>query len=374
MHHLPVELLEPICYMASTDGQTGAALALVSRTFHEVSRHARFHAVSLHGRPAKIDSFLTTFLLERTRAASASAGLGAALPCNPHPEESGTPSPGPVAPKLKVRHLSITWCDPPRTQTIASQSSLSRDPDADDAQYTTTGDTLPHWRSMQPGLDAHYTRAAAALLSALAADLHTLSLVHAQWTPGTPVLERPFPALRELTLLGGDPPLLDRSDGVVLYPALARLHHVVPFKLAGVHFDDWAVRAPGLTHLRMSCVRDPEDLFLPGLKEVLAGGGLPALRYLCVEEGHVAGDFDLDAEVYLWREVRPNMALEYHFPRRDRDGDLRRRVVQRMREQWQDRVEGGHGCWGRFGDWEESAAKSQCDRDSDGGADDECPW
>ncbi|RDX46875.1 hypothetical protein OH76DRAFT_1558124 [Lentinus brumalis] len=349
MDHLPVELLEPICYMASTDGQTGAALALVSRTFHEVSRRARFHAVSLHGRPTKIDSFLLTFLLERTRR----------LRDDPHPEEPGTPPPGPVAPKLTVRHLSITWCDPPRRQTVARPSSslgLFRDPDSDDAQYTTTGETLPHWRSMQPGLDAHYTRAVAALLSALADDVHTLTLVHAQWTPCTPVLERPFPGLRELTLLGGDPPLLDGSDGVVLYPALARLHHVVPFKLAGVHFDDWAVRAPGLTHLRMSCVRDPEDLFLPGLKAVLPGGGLPALRYLCVEEGHVAGDFDLDTEVYLWRKVRPNMALEYHFPRRDRDGDLRRRVVQRMREQWQDRVEGGHGCWGRFGDWEESAA------------------
>ena len=122
-----------------------------------------------------------------------------------------------------------------------------------------------YWMEPKVGDAPAYGRAIARLLNVLGDDLRSFVMMQSPWgaVPGginfaMRTVERPFPHLQELTLHGGHPPLLNlwRSRGTappfVLYPGVRRLHHAVLFAHQSVHLEDWAVRAPNVTHLRVT--------------------------------------------------------------------------------------------------------------------------
>ena len=78
MENLPLETLQDIFKLACTDGgATGCALSLTSRYVHAASRTSRFHSISLHASPRRLNSFVS--LYRRAAAAALEEGYRAAL-------------------------------------------------------------------------------------------------------------------------------------------------------------------------------------------------------------------------------------------------------------------------------------------------------
>lgn len=230
MDKLAVELLTEIfLYACSDGGQTGCALALVSKRVRALSRPARFFSVALFSSPAKIEQFLHAYQQERARAPDM-------LP--------------------RVRHLWLSYDENGEGHSGMPTAVAPVKPPTSRAEFLAALQRRTQsWRSAQVNLDEQYNRVIPMLMREVAPDLHSLALNQSRWRSTAAVRCR-FPRLRELTCIGGDPSFLPfalaDAEGAPLYPTLQRLHHILTPNCKDVNFISWARHAPALTHLRVS--------------------------------------------------------------------------------------------------------------------------
>ncbi|KAL1947809.1 hypothetical protein VTO73DRAFT_13533 [Trametes versicolor] len=343
MESLAVELLMAIFAFACTDGgRTGCSLALVCKHFREVSRPLRFHSVALTGAPDQLKRFFVLFERERADLGSTSAS--------------------------KVRHAFIRTV---RLKALpldqASSTSVS-------GETTPSEEDVEHGHGCEDDDDVaaprtrfEYTELLSALLRAIAPTLETLVFLPLNITLDVEPLDPGivFPVLHELTL--GSPLLYYTSNNPTpplpqrAYPSLTRLH--LRSSIHGQRSDDWVYHAPGLTHISVSSVgyrthvpsfklffdgsaTRPEEqpfkklqtliihLFQP--PSVRFCHGTPLLRY----ERMVAE---------LWESQAEAMVPVYIFPPKmegDWSGAGGAWYGDVDREAWEDRMQGGEGCWG----------------------------
>ncbi len=230
MDKLAVELLTEIFFYACSDGgQTGCALALVSKRIRTLSRPARFFSVALFSSPTKIEQFLHAYQQERARTTDM-------LP--------------------RVRHLWLSYDENGEGHSGMPTAAAPAKPPASRAEFLAVLQRRTQsWRSAQVNLDEQYNRVIPMLMREVAPDLHSLALNQSRWRSTAAVRCR-FPHLRELTCIGGDPSFLPFAladdESAPLYPALRRLHHILTPNCKDVNFLNWARHAPALTHLRVS--------------------------------------------------------------------------------------------------------------------------
>ncbi|KAI0647526.1 hypothetical protein C8Q79DRAFT_1009610 [Trametes meyenii] len=375
MNKVPVELLTLISFYACTDGgQTGCALSLVSQRVREASRPARFYAISLTTSPTQIQPFLDCLEKERGRSRDMVPRVrhlclslfGQGLETSPHgarPVPPGqTLTTAPAAPAPAGTPMT-------RAEFLASLQRRTQ-----------------HWRAAQEGLDEQYGRVIPALIRAVAPDLHTLALIQVQWRSGNAGRVRgcSFPALRELTLLGGDPSFLpltpapgaededededEDAGGRPLYPALRRLHHVLAWVNRDVDFTQWAAHAPNVTHLRVSRMDSHPQITVSTLEQVLSSRAeaqpeafFPHLERAIIEPhpepppdarmsmAHATFCEFLDNLRELAERARVPVKVlppcESSKPAPDQDV-AHQRAIPRVKRTWLGRVEGaGVGCW-----------------------------
>jgi hypothetical protein len=208
------------------------------------------------------------------------------------------------------------------------------------------------------------------ILSTTAPDLITLTNTLPQERIGIDsVLCSPFPKLQELTIHGHFLNPIDVGPGAQLqpsFPALTHLHILSSSENAHVYTS----RATQLTHLRLSAmVRLSADLY-NALSDALSANTndssvadnvtrqpvLPFKLSFSIKRILIQSDSALSrfgyAQANLWRGQLVT-ALESH----DREGKLevlpapvrsgRPGVLHigNERNEWQDRIVGGHGCW-----------------------------
>ncbi|KAI0769613.1 hypothetical protein BD413DRAFT_627236 [Trametes elegans] len=231
MDTLPVETLQHIFEIACADGgHTGCALSRTCKAFRAAARPLRFRMLSLTANSRRLQSFVALYERE----------------CDPARGD-----------KPRVRHLYIAF---PRLEGLRGGRKT----------FTAAPPTNPRSDS-----DAEeYPDMVQRLFRLVAPDLVTLTIQCGFVTPGgascLPMLSRPFPQLRSLTLLGVHNPraLLAspiHSDGrsrgaaahaepsienLALFPALTHLRlgpGCTGRNSADVDF--WATHAPRATHL-----------------------------------------------------------------------------------------------------------------------------
>ncbi|KAI0362645.1 hypothetical protein OH77DRAFT_1515840 [Trametes cingulata] len=260
MDKLAIELLTLISFYACTDGgYTGCSLSLVCRRIRDASRLARFYSVSLVTSPAQVEQFVTCLQKERVRS--------------PH-----------MLPR--VRHLILSLFGQgleTRPSTVPPRQPTSR------AEFLASlNRRTQHWRTAQENLDGQYEHTIPNLIRAVAPDLHTFSLIQAQWRSSS-IVRCSFPLLRELTLCGGDPsflPLASFANDQSLYPSLTRLHHILAWTGREVDFMQWAKHAPRLTHLRVSRLDHLPPITVDTLDQVIGDNYpecFPKLKYAIIE-------------------------------------------------------------------------------------------
>ena len=214
MDDLAPELLDSIFTLACTDGGfTGCSLSSVSTHIRATSRAVRFHTISLPGSALQTERFLTCFVKERAEVAIR------------------TPT---------VRHLHL----------VAIK---------DERPLRTPNEVTTELRQVAEDM-ANYVANVATLFRLVSPDLESLSLVQNHGWMRLAKLSNigcpagGFPALRELTIVGPDPFVSGASAALSpFYPRLTRLHIGFPTYFTwDMNFDDWAQRAPGITHLCFS--------------------------------------------------------------------------------------------------------------------------
>ncbi|KAI0763777.1 hypothetical protein BD413DRAFT_616105 [Trametes elegans] len=202
METLPLELLQDIFQLACVDGGlTGCSLALTSKAVRAAAHSTRFHTVALIARPQRLTAFLAQY--------------------------ADQPRPAHGDGRARVRHLSL---------------SLPTRPDA--------------------------PQDVRALFRAVAPDLVSLTMrvyfAHDRKSELASLLVfdsgAPFPALRELTVLGlTGPGVLHRrgrsrdnpgETGRPLFPAVLSLHLLPTFAPCDLHA--WLAHAPRATSFRVS--------------------------------------------------------------------------------------------------------------------------
>ncbi|KAI0664765.1 hypothetical protein C8Q70DRAFT_11959 [Cubamyces menziesii] len=338
MDKLAVELLDHIFSYACTDGgQTGCALALVSKRIRATSRPARFYSVALFSSPTKIEKFLHAYERECARAADA---------------------------RPRVRHLWLSYHEneqgPSAVPTMPAKPPTSRAEFLAILQRRTQ-----HWRSAQENLDEQYNRVIPMLIKTVAADLYSLALCQARWRSSS-VVNCAFPRLQEITLIGGDPsflPFSSTEDGAILYPSLRRLHHILTPVCKDVNFLNWTTHAPALTHLRVSrldyCPHTTLETFEQAIGRVPSSHRFEHLEYVMVlphppPASDLQSGFAAIAYAQFLQHLRempehvkvPMTVLQPLIKRRPHQGtDAPPECIVHLRELWMERIEGGPGCW-----------------------------
>ncbi|KAI8982838.1 hypothetical protein BD414DRAFT_86301 [Trametes punicea] len=342
MDKLAVELLTLISFFACTDGgRTGCSLSLVSRRIREASRPARFYSVSLMTSATQMEQFLDCLQKERGRSVEM-------LP--------------------RVRHLCLSLFGKGLEMTPPSAASSSSQPTSRAAFLASLQQRTQQWRAAQENLDEQYNRIIPALVRTVAPDIHTLALVQAQWRSAS-IVRCTFPALRELTIVGGDPsfqPLAFMPRERPVYPSLKRLHHILAWVRKDIDFKQWAVHAPNVTHLRVSRLDYHPHTTVNSLEEVICGRSedeeyLPRLQHVMIEPhpapppnvrmstAHVAfRDFLVYLERLAERARVPVKVLPpLEFPKMVPGVDPTHKCIQRVKKEWLERVfeSDGAGCW-----------------------------
>lgn len=254
--NLPLETLQQIFELACTDdGYTGNSLSLVSKGIRAAARTTRtcFHCISLVATPRRLQAFLELYEPECSSARGDKPRiqhLHLAIPCIEidydvscrAKSDDGTTSHAPW-PNTVIRLPTITrsniWTTSfqalaRRSMTIMQQLA-GRSPSR---RVPTTYD--------------EYISALKALFRLVAPDLITLVLQCGFTYWGTlklPVLEHPFPNLREATFSGiSDAGTLPVDSAVVpLFPAMTRLYIVPGMGDTGLWF--FSKHAPRVRHL-----------------------------------------------------------------------------------------------------------------------------
>ncbi|KAL7280812.1 hypothetical protein ACG7TL_005756 [Trametes sanguinea] len=191
---------ERIFEFACTDGGlTGCSLARTSKAVRAAARTTCFYSVIIDANPQRLQAFLALFTRQRSTS----------------PPESDGP---------RVRHLYITL--PP----------------------------VPHVALLAPCYDRPRR-----LLHAVAEDLYTL-VIHdyprpsANPMPTIPIIDRPFPVLRELTVVPLSVPSILADMDIVgpLFPVVTHLHLILSSSTHhAFSISSWLSHAPRSTYLRV---------------------------------------------------------------------------------------------------------------------------
>ncbi|KAH9894778.1 hypothetical protein C8Q73DRAFT_691513 [Cubamyces lactineus] len=284
MDTLPLETLQRIFTLACTDGGlTGNALSLTSKSVRAASRTARFHTVSLIANPRRLSSFLA--LYERECKLETEGGRD-----KPHVRHLYATFPRIDGSRQRPRlaYYTSSLSPPPRRRRKDRQRRnyrVSESVDSDSEPDSLSDEQLDLYqleyevgmileeaagsRGRRPREDTvlsdpSYHDAARRLFQLVAPDLWTLVLQSGfryGGTLGISLFTIPFPALRSLTVVeisnpnslfpdvdsSADPSASQES----LFPALTHLH-LLPYDHDFQLLDKWAIRAPHVTHLRVS--------------------------------------------------------------------------------------------------------------------------
>lgn len=288
MDRCPSELWTRIFELACTDGgPTGCIIALVSRYFRESVLPVQFHSVALCGMKQM---------------------LSFARPLKKRELEPG---------HRLVRHLYISG--------------------------RVKGNTIL-WSTPYIDLDPILFY----ILAAAAPSLRTLTMtLRRRAASERNVLDVVFPCLTELTLNGRSlipPPRT--SCPYDCFPSLRYLDMISGNASTALYTH----HAPALTHLRLSGVADLERTFYNSLRTSLAGSGHP---YKDLGAGRGRRLFPPTTQkitIQLAWEDGSNTLFCTNLARADKHAKLVfegvHEHVYRAREDWEDRIMGGYGCWG----------------------------
>lgn len=255
--NLPLETLQRIFELACTDdGYTGNSLSLVSKGIRAAARTTRFHCISLVATPRRLQAFLELYKPECSSARGDKPRiqhLHLAVPCIEVDYDVS----------CRAKSDDGTTSHPPWPNTVIRLPTITRS-----NIWTTSFQALAR-RSMTimqklagrspshcvPTTYDEYISALKTLFRLVAPDLVTLVLQcgFTYWgTPKLPVLEHPFPNLREATFSGiSDPSTLPVHSAVVpLFPAMTRLYIVPGMGDTGLWF--FSKNAPRVRHLAIS--------------------------------------------------------------------------------------------------------------------------
>ncbi|KAI0356327.1 hypothetical protein OH77DRAFT_253149 [Trametes cingulata] len=390
MDRLPYDIWHIIFQLACTDGgKTGCALALTSQACRKLSADTRFYSVSLRSL-LQVRAFLVC--LERIRSSN------------------GAPA------ETRVYHLLLSFvpgtCDAPLRDWRKRWTDYARD---ERGMLLQLVNDHRQWEAKKTTWNRAFVVCISRLFAVVADTLRTLTVLQSREIR-LPLVHCRLPTLRELTLYGDDRlfvrppppgirlpgesdpsdfnmydvplPSADAPDGVP-FPALKRLHLV--FAYPKLHpwektLPQWAVFAPGVTHLRISqgdaqvpqILRDmlgvPPSIvpapLAPARDESGEGSADPLERepapppaptypsvrrvivQLCGPEKRI-GDARANAMFALGREVEQIAAscADADGTSQARISVLRSRLYEpeywsrRLTWEWQDRMSGGEGCW-----------------------------
>ncbi|PIL24374.1 hypothetical protein GSI_14127 [Ganoderma sinense ZZ0214-1] len=337
MEHLAMELLLEIFDLACADDALAArSLSLVSRRVHEASRPFRFRIVSLYATTANLQAFIHSIGVERKRSPNI-------LP--------------------KCRHLFLQC---PNTREWGQDATLT----LKDALMSTSASLDERYsgilsyseRGRTSGTRNQWTEHLSSLLDIVAQDLETFTLVAGSDLDGS-IFPSSFPALRELSVVARGFPLdFDPNTGHrYRFPSLRHFHFASlgdseksPGDLATL-----IPRAPKLTHLRISHL--PRQRNLSALIRLYRKDGphtafanLERVLIQPVPPSERCGPSIMycDFVTRLWCSARPARVPVYLVP-----GDVKlhgadhQAFVRKAKEEWQDRIAGGEGCWVVKEDW-----------------------
>ncbi|TFK93614.1 hypothetical protein K466DRAFT_658411 [Polyporus arcularius HHB13444] len=309
---LPVELLAAIFKYACTDGgYTGCSLARVSKTVRDISREIRFQAVALDsGSAEQYKQFLSCIWKHQLRA-----------------KRDHMPAP-------QVRHLFLAA---PRRQVERA-----------DRQYT-----LKAKRELEG-----FTACVVTLLDIVGPGLYTLSVHDSEPWYYTEDLHLPdlsgnYPLLEDLCLIGRRLALYHLHH----LPRLTRLHLTCKY-LTMADLGGWDGRAPNIRHLRLTDL-DVEDepkleslidsskekSLLQHLKTLVVEASAPPLSYDGMPiQGDIAVEHDSFRKRLTGRQrdpaTRPWVLLPHKM-----SVPPRKAYLQAAKRDWEDRLQGGPGCW-----------------------------
>ncbi|KAH9858628.1 hypothetical protein C2E23DRAFT_11176 [Lenzites betulinus] len=285
MEAIPQELVERIFEHACTDGgDTGCALALVSKHVRAMARTTRFHSVALVETPRCFQKFVALYMRE----------------CDPAKGD-----------KPRIRHLLMYIPQPPYTHNPSGHVPTQLPGTTSERRKPRLWSKL---KQMLPGrsdakrfsFDAksyfsEYLEATKTLFHLAAPDLVTLAVQIDFYTavcghPSSfPIIERPFPFLREATFVGVDLRVLiseELADALAerpirpvsatlrpIFPALTHLSLARPVGLFS-RFPPapkfWPTAAPRVTHL---CAVNT-GTYLASLEDVLGVGFRPTAHLI----------------------------------------------------------------------------------------------
>ncbi|KAI0360905.1 hypothetical protein OH77DRAFT_735755 [Trametes cingulata] len=289
MDTLPQETLRTIFELACTDGgYTGGSLSAVSKAFRAASRTARFHSVTLVANPRRLSPFLELYEREReldpndrphvrhlfvafptrlcgrgtydrTRSLSPRPGWFRTAAKPPSPDDSSAED---VALRTSSGEEPIQ--DIAQLELEETLQSTEETPYVEEEQEYRVRKLRPIKGLFEP---TAYLDAARKLFRLVGQNLLTLAIQSGFRHGGRlnyPIIEGPFPTLRELTFIDVlAPEALFIHDGAAhsvvaahgpMFPALTHLNLVSEYPDADLHLPEWSTRAPRVTHLRVTGV------------------------------------------------------------------------------------------------------------------------
>ncbi|KAI8975840.1 hypothetical protein BD414DRAFT_423697 [Trametes punicea] len=363
MDRVPSTVLHHISELACTDGGfTGNSLSLTSRAIRGASRTARFHSVFLIAKSRRLHSFLQLYERE----------------CDPS-----------FGYKPRIRHLyawfpAIDKRNLYRSRQSNYSRSLSpprkRNPNATSRRSFTQ---LSADAQIDPTASTHYREAARTLFRLVAPDLYTLVIQSGYRYGGEfdiPIVEDPFPFLRELTVVDVfDPRTLFHGLSVhtPLFPSATHLHLLPNASEVDLHLSLWPTVAPNVTHLRISdrlslgqlalavgvpadneppmSVHLPGSFFAPSPPPSPPPRTYPSVRYLLMQPGPRPSGGFCGTPLIEYHDF--TTALKYFGERCCAAGIsavlleppvedlLNGKKAEWLGREWRERIEGGQGCW-----------------------------
>ncbi|KAM5535121.1 hypothetical protein V8D89_011207 [Ganoderma adspersum] len=249
MNHLPLETLQQIFELACTDGgYTGCSLALTSKSIREAAQSTRFHSVMLVAETERLVALIALY----QNQCSNSAGI-----------------------RPRTAHLHLLLRSTVNTrQSTDSTEEVEWDEESEDEDLEES--TFPLVQQF---------------LSLVSNDLQSLVVIRDTLGAATPLFDRAFPSLRDLTLAFQCNITTPDPTVVPIFPALTHLHIVAP-NWSPPLFPRWIAQAPRVTHLRISAhclfgkfvdelpaaVGTPEYPFKRGFRGGITVGPPPAVR------------------------------------------------------------------------------------------------
>ncbi|KAI0356284.1 hypothetical protein OH77DRAFT_1423909 [Trametes cingulata] len=257
MDILPLETLLRIFELACTDGgYTGCSLSQVSKEVRAISSAVRFHSVFLIASPRRLRSFIALFERECNTTQGHKPHVRHLYVAFPSLQRDNSPDAADAQSFIQSLRRPPSGSPPPVASYPSPTTELLKLLELPDNAPELAEERPKPAEAPDPTASAEYFDAARTLFRLVGPDLVSL-MVQCEFgdgAPDLPIIERPFPRLREVTVVGiADPSamLTKGADGTPpLFPAATHLYfapHGVDIRVAF-----WSKHAPRVTHLAMS--------------------------------------------------------------------------------------------------------------------------